>query len=137
MNGNTSGKTILIVDDERDLRASIKMLLEDNGYNVLSASSADEALETANANIPNLICLDIMMPGSSGIALYAKIRKEPSLKNIPVMIVSAFGQQKDFKGERFRKIIFDDQAPEPEAFMEKPIDRHKFLDVVGKLLEKV
>lgn len=56
-------KTILVVDDEEDIRSTVKMILEPHGYTVETASSGDECLKKINNNKPDLILLDIMMPG--------------------------------------------------------------------------
>lgn len=57
-------KTILVVDDEPDIRQSVKMILEMNGYNVIEAVNGDDCLEKLQTETPDLILLDIMMPGT-------------------------------------------------------------------------
>jgi len=56
-------KTVMVVDDEEDIRESVKTILKINGYNVITANDGDECLEKINTETPDLILLDIMMPG--------------------------------------------------------------------------
>jgi len=66
-------KTILVVDDELDIRESVKMILEKNGYKVLTAENGDECLNIIQQKKPDLILLDIMMPGTPVIKVVKKI----------------------------------------------------------------
>jgi len=66
-------KTILVVDDEPDIRDSVKMILETNGYRVITASNGDECLNTLKTETPDLILLDIMMPGTPVSDIVKKI----------------------------------------------------------------
>jgi two-component system alkaline phosphatase synthesis response regulator PhoP len=80
---------ILIVDDEIDTILPLKMSLEVENYLVLGASNGFEALELAKTNIPDLIVLDIMMPGMDGYEVCARLKKDPVMKNIPVIMLTA------------------------------------------------
>ena len=66
-------KTILVVDDEHDIRESVKMILEKNGYNVITAEDGDECLNIIQQTKPDLILLDIMMPGTPVIKVVKQI----------------------------------------------------------------
>ena len=89
--GNFSDKRskILIVDDEIDTLLPLKMSLEVEDYLVMGASNGYEALELAKTNIPDLILLDIMMPGMDGYEVCARLKKDPVLRNIPVIMLTA------------------------------------------------
>lgn len=89
--GNFSDKRtkILIVDDEIDTILPLKMSLEVENYHVLGASNGFEALELAKNNIPDLIVLDIMMPGMDGYEVCTRLKKDPVMKNIPVIMLTA------------------------------------------------
>jgi len=65
-------KTVLVVDDDPDIRESIKMVLEVNGYNVITAIDGDQCLEKLNETKPDLILLDIMMPGTPFMSIVRK-----------------------------------------------------------------
>ncbi|PIQ97506.1 MAG: two-component system response regulator [Nitrospinae bacterium CG11_big_fil_rev_8_21_14_0_20_56_8] len=89
-------KKILVVDDEENIRLLYKEELEDAGYQVALAGTAEEALEKIRKQIPDVITLDIKMPGMDGIEFMGKLKEEN--KNIPVILCSAFGQYKqDFR----------------------------------------
>jgi two-component system alkaline phosphatase synthesis response regulator PhoP len=80
---------ILIVDDEIDTLLPLKMSLEVEDYLVLGASNGYEALELAKTNIPDLILLDIMMPGMDGYEVCSRLKKDPIMRNIPVIMLTA------------------------------------------------
>jgi len=80
---------ILLVDDEIDMLLPLKMSLEVEDYLVLGARNGFEALELAKTNIPDLILLDIMMPGMDGYEVCARLKKDPVLRNIPVIMLTA------------------------------------------------
>ncbi len=80
---------ILIVDDEIDTLLPLKKSLEVENYLVLGASNGFEALELAKTNIPDLILLDIMMPGMDGYEVCARLKKDPVTRNIPVIMLTA------------------------------------------------
>jgi DNA-binding response OmpR family regulator len=84
--------TVLIVDDEADIRDAVSELLSDEGYEVLGASDGDEALEKARAFHPSLVLLDLMMPGMNGWEFRARQKGDPELASIPVVVVSALGR---------------------------------------------
>jgi two-component system alkaline phosphatase synthesis response regulator PhoP len=80
---------ILLVDDEIDTLLPLKLSLEAEDYLVLGASNGFEALELAKTNIPDLILLDIMMPGMDGYEVCAQLKKDPVMRNIPVIMLTA------------------------------------------------
>jgi len=83
-------KTILIADDEALVRLLISSILSDN-YNVIQASNGEEAVDVARENKPNLILMDIMMPKVDGYMACCKIRSNPELKAIPIIMLSGVG----------------------------------------------
>lgn len=127
-------KKVLILDDEPHVVAYLETLLQDNGYQTVSAANGREGMEKAQAEKPDLICLDITMPEQSGIRFYRDLKDNAELKQIPVVVVTAVtgygGDPEPFKNflETRR------QVPPPEAFFSKPIDRQEFIDKVGELL---
>src|SRR5450759_5022458 len=80
---------ILLVDDEIDTLLPLKLSLEAEDYLVQGASNGFEALELAKTNIPDLILLDIMMPGMDGYEVCAQLKKDPVMRNIPVIMLTA------------------------------------------------
>ncbi|HWL84368.1 MAG TPA: response regulator [Polyangiaceae bacterium] len=91
-----SSRTILVVDDDVDIRETISMILEDEGYAVACACNGLEALEYLRENgAPDLILLDLMMPVMDGAEFCARKRQDPRFSDIPVVIVTASGQAKE------------------------------------------
>jgi len=86
-------RTVLIVDDEENIRALYKEELADEGYDVILASNGYEALEVLNSRKPDAIILDIKMPGMDGVTLL-KLIKERKDDDIPVIICSAYEEYK-------------------------------------------
>lgn len=129
-------KKILIVDDEPDIVTYLSLLLENNGYIVVSACDGRRGLEMARTEAPDLVCLDIMMPKKSGVALYQEIKTDPKLKKLPCVIISAYESAYSFKGQAFRRMVQNRSIPEPLRFFEKPIDVASFLGFIDDFLGK-
>jgi len=117
-----SKKTILYVDDENDIRLVVRASLEDAGYRVLTAASAEEGLKTAFAEFPDLIITDVMMPGESGYSFCKKLKDDPSTTKIPVVFLT----------------VMDNERTAMEAggtaFLSKPFDEQQLRDTVSALL---
>ena len=128
-------KKILIVDDEEDILAYLDTVFRNNGYQTCTACNGQEALEKTKAENPDLVTLDIVMPKKSGIRYYQEMKKDPDLKKIPIIIITAItGWGYDKEG--FHKFIKSSkQVPPPEGFMSKPIDPDELLKVVKKFLD--
>jgi len=121
------GKKILVTDDEPDVVEFLTTFLGDMGFETVSASDGDECIRLAQKEKPDLITLDITMPGKSGIAVFTELRENPATKDIPVFVVTGVMD--------FRKLIYHREVEPPEGFMEKPIDKDVLLMTVRKLLE--
>jgi len=120
-------KTILIVEDDRDMRKLLKMYLNHNSYQIIEATSGDEGLNILNNTIPDLIICDIMMPGMDGYELRKKILRNEKLRLVPFVFLSAKGLNKDII-EGFK--LFAD------AYISKPFDPEILKVQVNTLLEK-
>ena len=88
-------ETILIVDDDLDILELLKMNLEPEGYNVRTANDGESAVQTACANPPDLILLDVMMPHKDGFQVIEELKNIEDTKNVPVILVTARGQTED------------------------------------------
>jgi len=126
-------KKILIVDDEPDMVAFLATLLEDNGYETVSAADGEEAMEKVKADKPDLISLDLLMPNKTGIKMFRELRKDDMLNSIPVVMVTGFGKD-DVPQMDFKKWIKERAVKPPEAYIEKPVDRELFLGEISKAL---
>jgi two-component system alkaline phosphatase synthesis response regulator PhoP len=89
-----SKKNILVVDDERDLLDLIEYNLQKEGFDVLKAEDGQEGIEAARKHQPDLILLDIMMPKMDGLEVVERIRDDSQLKRIPVIFLTARGDEK-------------------------------------------
>jgi DNA-binding response OmpR family regulator len=85
------GASVLVVDDERDIREAVAELLADEGYEVVGAQDGADALRKARQYHPSVVLLDLMMPGMSGWEFCARRRDDPELAGIPVIVLSALG----------------------------------------------
>ena len=121
-----AGKRILVVDDEEDARFFLSMVFQDAGATVLVASDGDEALAMAAKERPDLITLDLSMPGKDGVDTFAELRANPELADIPVCVVTGHPE--------FRKVIYNRTVPPPEGFMNKPVDEKNLLRNVRRIL---
>ncbi|RMF90016.1 MAG: response regulator [Methanobacteriota archaeon] len=105
---------ILVVDDEEDIRFIIKTALSKKGYHVVEAESGEECLEIVKSERPDLIFMDIMMPGIDGWETTRRIKTNPETKDIPISMVSAKGGSEDRR--KSTEYAF------AEAHLTKPID---------------
>jgi CheY-like chemotaxis protein len=84
-------RTVLVVDDEMHLRIFIGAVFETAGFTPVLARDGEDGLNKARSQRPDLISLDLMMPGEGGIKMFRELKADPGLKDVPVMIVSAVG----------------------------------------------
>ena len=120
-------KRILLVDDDALLRRSLAFNLEQAGYTAQTAQSAEDALSIARLNPPDLVVLDIGLPGMDGVEILTHIRADEKLRHIPVIVVTASVMSGD--RERFLAAGCDD-------YLSKPIDIPKLLEKVAQLYPK-
>ena len=128
-----TAKKILVVDDEPDAVAGITAMLEADGYSVGSASDGEAGLAAARKERPDLILLDIQMPGSKGgFETFTELRQDDSMKNIPVIFVTGVGERTGihFSAEEIKDYL----GPEPEGYIEKPVDAKRLLKTIKKVL---
>lgn len=87
--------TILIVDDERAIRELLRYNLEREGYTVLTAQDGEEALKRIFATRPDLVLLDLLLPGLNGLEVLREVRAEPSTCDLPILLLTARGAEMD------------------------------------------
>ncbi len=117
-----TGKTVLVVDDEEDLRALFAMILGGAGYDIIEAADGPEAIEIAATAAPDVILLDIRMPSMDGWEVLSELQTHPATAAIPVIVVSAHAQAEN--PER----ALDAGA---RAYLTKPVDRKTLLETVN------
>ncbi len=114
-------RTVLVVDDEPDIREIIRYYLEDIGYQVIEADRAEQAIVLAQQHRPALITLDIMMPGMDGLEASKRLKENPLTRDIPIMILSIVADK-----SRCLQGIAD--------FLSKPFERDDLLNKVRTIL---
>jgi two-component system alkaline phosphatase synthesis response regulator PhoP len=116
-------RKILIVDDEPHLRRLIQQALEDledDGVELFTASDGEEALETIEAEKPDLVFLDVMMPKKSGYDVCQAVKNSPLTKSIYVILLTAKGQQVDHKrGEEVGADLYITKPFRPAELLQK------------------
>jgi two-component system alkaline phosphatase synthesis response regulator PhoP len=119
-------RTVLVVDDEPDIVEILSYNLTKENYRVMKAYSGDECLEQARLNRPDLIILDIRMPGTSGIEACREIKQDLALKDIPVLFLTA-------DSDEYTTMNAADAGG--EHYITKPIRPSFILSVVKEILK--
>jgi Fe-S oxidoreductase/CheY-like chemotaxis protein len=122
-----AGRKILVVDDEEDVRAFLTMVFEDAGAEVITATDGDEAIAKATEHKPDLISLDLSMPGKDGVEAFVELRKNPETEEIPVCVVTGHPE--------FRQVIYDRPVAPPEGYLGKPVDKDKLVAYAHHIIE--
>ncbi len=126
-------KTVLVVDDEPDVRRYLSTLLKDAGFNVLTAADGDEALQIIREKRPDFISLDLVMPRKSGHKLLYELRKEKDLSRMPVLIITAHAQDELGKGD-LADLFANKVLSGPGAYLEKPVRPLDYVRCVQRAL---
>jgi len=127
-------KNILVADDDIDVVTFVSTVLEKSGYKVIGAKDGEEALNKIRANRPDLIILDILMPKQSGIKLYRELKTDESLKDIPVVILSAISKRTFLRSQEALTEFGGEPVPEPEVYIEKPVEPDDLAKTVSEVL---
>jgi two-component system alkaline phosphatase synthesis response regulator PhoP len=130
------GADILIIDDDRDLVESIRIVLESRKYGVRTAYNGKEGYQRIQEKSPDLIILDVMMAtDTEGFSLAYKLRNNSAYKEIPIIMVTGFTKKMAEAGpEKFQHIMGENWPV--TQFLEKPIDPEELLSVIGGVLEE-
>ena len=120
-----SNKKILVVDDEPDIRNLLHLVFGNEGYTVLLAENGEVGIRLARTESPDVIFLDLLMPGLSGLEVCKILKNNPVTEGIPVVVVTAFGRDRDIQ-----------LAKEAGAdwFVKKPFENSKLVELAEKLI---
>ena len=121
-----SGQTILVVEDNEKNMKLFRDVLQAKGYAPLEATSGEEAVELASQHVPDLILMDVQLPGIDGIEALGRIRADERTKSVPVVALTAQAMSGD--RERFLEAGFD-------GYISKPVDVMEFIETVGRYCE--
>ena len=116
---------ILIVDDSPAHLYNLKSLVEAGGYEVLTAEDGERGLDAATSRNPNLILLDIVMPGMNGFQVNRKLRKIAVDRDIPVIFVSIKNQESDIAWGMRQGV---------KAYITKPVNKKELLSAIAEAL---
>ena len=122
-------KTVLVVDDEADIRSFLKAALLEAGFNVVTAEDGENALEAVKQKAPDLISLDLVMPRKSGVKLYRDLQKNKEWSNIPIIIVTGHGRDDLGKADLKELTISG-----PGVYLEKPVRPDNYVAAVKQIL---
>ena len=120
-------QTILIVDDEPNIVVPLQFLMEKNGYQALVAQSWEEALEAVSKYSPDLVLLDIMLPGIDGFEVCEIVKLNPEWKHIKIIFLTAKGRDVD---------IAKGMVLGADEYIAKPFSNKQIVESVKKLLEE-
>ncbi len=129
-----SEKRILVVDDEPDVRNFISACIEDAGFNVETAKNGKEALEKIKANPPDLMTLDMIMPGLSGVQVLRRLRKNKESSKIPVIVITAHASD-EMGGDGIEQFKAFDAGKGPKHILEKPVTPASLVKAICEILE--
>ncbi|MFH1416721.1 MAG: response regulator [Planctomycetota bacterium] len=145
-------KKVMVIDDDKNIVKFLSVALQENGYEVSSASDGEEGFEKVKSEKPDLIILDVMMPKRTGFVLFKQLRKNEEYKDIPVIMFTGvadslneldekkddtFESPFDSLRESLRKAIKqmrEQGLVKPEQFVDKPIDPD---DLVAKVRDLI
>ncbi len=126
-------RTALIIDDEKDIATYLATILSDHGWDATTANSADEGLAAARSARPDVVLLDLMMPDRGGLSTLAELKRDPDLKSVPVVVVTAIDQHvHNIYGsdEEFSASIGRARTIQPDAYVPKPVEPEKLMEVI-------
>lgn len=127
-------KKVLNVEDDPDIRTFVTTVLEENSYIPITAKDGEEGAKKVKEEKPDLIILDILMPKESGIKMYHELKTDPSLKSIPVVMLSAVSKRTFLRSQAALTEFGDETVPEPEAYLEKPVEPEDLAEIIKKIL---
>jgi CheY-like chemotaxis protein len=126
-------KTILVVDDEPNVRLYLRAILEDAGFAVVTAADGEEALKIIKQKSPDFISLDLVMPRKSGQKLLYELRKDSTLSQIPVLIVTAHAR--DEMGQKDLDDLLENRVMSgPGTYLEKPVSPDAYVRAIQRAL---
>lgn len=126
--------TILIVDDAMDMRVFVSALFKTNGFATVACRDGSAGIAKARELQPDLIVLDVMMPGTGGALMYKELKTDRRLRTTPVIMLSAVGQHSFRHYLKMLNVKLDSPLPDPECYLEKPPDAGQLLAAARQLI---
>lgn len=120
-----SNKKILVVDDDSDIRSLLKLIFSNEGYTVLLAENGEEGIRLARTESPDVIFLDLLMSGLSGLEVCKILKRNPVTEDIPVVVITAYSRKSDIQ------LIKESGA---DWFLKKPFENKKLVELAAKII---
>lgn len=117
--------SVLVVEDNEMNMQLVEYLLEEGGFRILKATSGEEALEIATADVPDLVLMDIHLPGMDGLAVVRQLRADERTRRVPILALTAHAMRGD--RDRFLEAGCD-------GYISKPIDVGSFIGSISRYL---
>jgi len=130
-----SQKKVLVVDDDPDVRLFNTTVVEENGYIPIEATNGEEGLKKLKEEKPDLVILDVLMPRQSGIRLYRELKTDRAFKNVNVIMLSGIAQKTFLRSQKALTEFGGEAVPEPEVYLEKPVEPEELAAAIKKFLE--
>lgn len=122
MNGEAEMPIVLVVEDNEMNMQLVEYLLEESGFRILKASSGEEALEIATVEVPDLVLMDIHLPGMDGLAVVQQLKADERTRDVPILALTAHAMRGD--RDRFLQAGCD-------GYISKPIDVSSFIPSIS------
>ncbi|WP_317055053.1 response regulator transcription factor [Roseovarius rhodophyticola] len=119
------GKKVLLIEDEQNIIEAVSFILSRDGWEVKTHSNGHDAIDAVRTRAPDIVILDVMLPGKSGFDILREIRADQGLAHLPVLMLSARGQAKDVEMA---------EHAGANQYMTKPFSNAEVLDAVRNLV---
>ena len=130
-----SPKKVLVVDDDPDVRLFNTTVVEENGFIPIEAANGEEGLKKLKEEKPDLVILDVLMPRQSGIRLYRELKTDKAFKGVNVIMLSGIAQKTFLRSQKALTEFGGDPVPEPEVYLEKPVEPEELAAAIKKYLD--
>ena len=124
-------KKILVVDDDPNMVAAVEAVLQSGSYNVVTAADGEEGLRKVATEQPDLIILDVVMPGKHGFQVCKEIKADPKFARIPVLMLTVYPGDR----EKLNLSMQEGMTMEAEDYIQKPFAPDEFLNRVKRLMK--
>lgn len=118
-------KTVLLIEDEQNIIEAVSFILSRDGWQVKIHANGHDAMDAVRARRPDVVILDVMLPGKSGFDILSEIRADGAFRDLPVLMLSARGQARDVELAR---------RAGANRYMTKPFSNAEVLDAVRALV---
>lgn len=121
---------ILIIEDDKDMIEALRIILETGPYEVKVAFNGKQGLEAIQKEKPDLIVLDLLLPGEDGATICRSLKRTPQYENIPILVLTALAQKVE------NKIFPKKEALHADEYLDKPVSPEDLIGKIERLLKK-